>query len=80
MTRFIEDKNVQTRLLFSGNLIRHPCFDQIRDTDAYRVAGSLEQTDFIMNNTFWVGVYPGMTDEKIDYMVQVITSAVNREL
>lgn len=80
VTRFIEDKNVQTRLLFSGNLIRHPCFDQIRDTDAYRVAGSLEQTDFIMNNTFWVGVYPGMTDEKIDYMVQVITSAVNREL
>lgn len=80
VTRFIEDKKVQTRLLFSGNLIRHPCFDQIRDTDAYRVAGSLEQTDFIMNNTFWVGVYPGMTDEKIDYMVQVITSAVNREL
>ena len=78
MTRFIEDKNVQTRLLFSGNLIRHPCFDQIRDTDAYRVAGSLDQTDFIMNNTFWVGVYPGMTDEKLEYMARVIKEAMCR--
>ena len=78
MTRFIEDKNVQTRLLFSGNLIRHPCFDQIRDTDAYRVTGGLEQTDFIMNNTFWVGVYPGMTDEKLEYMAKVIGEATGR--
>lgn len=78
VTRYIESKNVQTRLLFSGNLIKHPCFDQIRDTDAYRVAGSLEQTDFIMNNTFWVGVYPGMTDEKLDYMAQAIAEAVRR--
>lgn len=78
VTRSIESKNVQTRLLFSGNLIKHPCFDQIRDTDAYRVAGSLEQTDFIMNNTFWVGVYPGMTDEKLDYMAQAIAEAVGK--
>lgn len=72
VTRYIEDHNVQTRLLFSGNLIKHPCFDQIRDTDAYRVIGSLENTEFIMNNSFWVGVYPGMTDEMIDYMVATI--------
>lgn len=77
VTRYIEDHNIQTRLLFSGNLIRHPCFDQIRGTDAYRVAGSLETTDFIMNNTFWVGVYPGMTDEMIDYMAKTILEAVN---
>lgn len=78
VVRYIEDKNVQTRMLFSGNLIKHPCFDEIRGTGAYRVAGSLSETDRIMNNTFWVGVYPGMTDEMIDYMAQVITEAVNQ--
>lgn len=78
VTKYVEDHNVQTRLLFSGNLIKHPCFDQIRDTDAYRVSGTLENTEFIMNNSFWVGVYPGMTDEMIDYMAKVIIEAVNR--
>ena len=78
VTRYIESHNVQTRLLFSGNLIKHPCFDQYRDTDNYRVAGDLTNTDFIMNNTFWVGVYPGMTDEKLDYMAKTIIEAVNQ--
>ena len=78
VTRFIEDHNVQTRLLFSGNLIKHPCFDQIRGTDAYRVVGDLNQTEFILNQTFWVGVYPGMTDEMIDYMAEVILQAVDQ--
>ena len=77
VTRYIEEHNVQTRLLFSGNLTKHPCFDQIRGTDDYRVVGNLEVTDFVMNNTFWVGVYPGMTDEMIDYMAKVIIEAVN---
>ena len=77
ITRYIEDHNVQTRLLFSGNLIKHPCFNQIRNTDRYRVSGGLEVTDFVMNNTFWVGVYPGMTDDMIDYMAKVIIEAVN---
>lgn len=77
VTCYIEEHNVQTRLLFSGNLIKHPCFDQIRGTDAYRVVGSLENTEFIMKNSFWIGVYPGMTDEMIDYMAQVICEAVN---
>ena len=76
VTRYIEEHNIQSRLLFSGNLIKHPCFDQIRGTDAYRVAGDLANTEFIMRNTFWVGVYPGMTDEKIDYMAKVIKEAV----
>lgn len=53
ITKYLEDHNIQTRLLFSGNLIKHPCFDQIRDTDAYRIAGKLEHTEFIMNHTFW---------------------------
>lgn len=78
VVRYIEEHNVQTRLLFSGNLIKHPCFDQIRGTNAYRVVGNLENTEFIMNNTFWVGVYPGMTDTMIDYMAQVISEAVNQ--
>ncbi|MBQ9392306.1 MAG: lipopolysaccharide biosynthesis protein RfbH [Lachnospiraceae bacterium] len=77
ITSYIEDHNVQTRLLFSGNLIKHPAFDQIRNTDKYRVCGELINTDYIMNNTFWVGVYPGMTDEMIDYMAQVIIEAVS---
>lgn len=77
VTRYIEDHNIQTRLLFSGNVIKHPCFDQIRNTDAYRVVGDLHNTDFIVNNTFWVGVYPGMTDAMIDYMAQIVKEAVN---
>lgn len=77
VVRYIESKNVQTRMLFSGNLIKHPCFDSIRGTDAYRVAGELTATDKIMKNTFWVGVYPGMTDEMIDYMAKTIIEAVN---
>jgi len=79
VTGYIENHNMQTRLLFSGNLIKHPCFDQIRGTAAYRVAGSLEMTDYIMNNSFWVGVYPGMTDEMIDYMAEIIIRAVSQK-
>ena len=76
VTRYIEEHNIQTRLLFSGNLIKHPCFDQIRGRDAYRVVGELANTELIMNNTFWVGVYPGMTDEMIDYMAKVVIEGV----
>ena len=76
ITHYIEEHNIQTRLLFSGNLIKHPCFDQIRGTSAYRVIGELANTEFIMNNSFWVGVYPGMTDEMIVYMAKVIEGAM----
>lgn len=78
VTKYIESKNVQTRLLFSGNIIKQPCFDEIRDTDAYRVIENLKNSDFVVSNTFWVGVYPGMTDAMVDYMAYVITEAVNR--
>lgn len=77
VVKYIEDRNIQTRLLFGGNIVHQPCFDEIRGTDAYRISGKLEETDFIMNNTFWVGVYPGMNDEMIDYMAAVIREAVN---
>lgn len=74
---YIESKGIQTRMLFAGNLIKHPCFDEMRRTgEGYRVVGGLENTDRIMRDTFWVGVYPGMTDEKIDYMIRAICEAV----
>ena len=64
-------------MLFAGNLIKHPCFNQMRETEkGYRIVGSLDNTDRIMNDAFWVGVYPDMTDEKIDYMAQIIKEAV----
>lgn len=72
----IEAANIQTRVLFAGNIIRHPCFDSIRDTAAYRVAGQLDVTDRIMRDTFWVGVYPGMTDAMIDKMASVIKESL----
>ena len=75
----IENHGVQTRNLFAGNLIKHPCFDEMRATgEGYRVVGSLDNTDRIMRDTFWVGVYPGMTDEMIDYMAKTIKEAVNQ--
>ncbi len=76
ITKYIEAHNIQTRLLFSGNLIKHPCFDQIRRTEKYKIIDELTNTDFVMNNTFWVGVYPGMTDEMISYMAMIILGAV----
>src|SRR5699024_5441266 len=79
VVHYIESKGIQTRMLFAGNLTKHPCFDQMRaEGRGYRIAGSLENTDRIMRDTFWVGVYPGMTDEKIDYMAKVIREAGRR--
>ena len=73
LVQHIEGSGVQTRMLFAGNLTKHPCFDQMRaEGKGYRVAGSLAVTDRIMKDTFWVGVYPGMTEEKLSYMARVI--------
>lgn len=77
VVKYLEEHGVQTRNLFAGNLIKHPCFDEMRKTgQGYRVVGSLVNTDRIMRDTFWVGIYPGMTDEKIDYMAKIIKEAV----
>ena len=77
--RYLENHGIQTRMLFAGNLIKHPCFDEMRkDGKGYRVIGDLANTDRIMNDTFWVGVYPGMTDEKLMYMAKIIKEAVNK--
>ena len=77
IVRHIESKGIQTRMLFAGNLTKHPCFDEMRKTgEGYRIAGPLTNTDRIMRDTFWVGVYPGMTEEMIDYMASAIKEAL----
>ncbi len=77
LVKYLEEHGIQTRNLFAGNLTKHPCFDEIRnDGKSYRVVGTLENTDRIMNDTFWIGVYPGMTDEKIDYMIKCIKEEI----
>ena len=59
------------------NLIKHPCFDEMRASGTgYRVVGELENTERILRDTFWVGVYPGMNDEMIDFMAKTIREAV----
>lgn len=79
LVRFIEQKGVQTRMLFAGNLTKHPCFDELRESgEGYRIVGELRETDRIMRDTFWVGVYPGMTPEMIDYMASVILEGLNQ--
>lgn len=73
----LEEQKIQTRMLFAGNLTKHPCFDEMRASgEGYRVVGSLDNTDRIMRDTFWIGVYPGMTDSMIGYMAENIASAV----
>ncbi len=80
VVKYVEAKGVQTRMLFAGNLTKHPCFDEMRSSkQGYRVVGELTNTDRIMNDTFWVGVYPGMTDEMIDYMAKTIVEAVEAQ-
>ena len=68
----LEKSGIQTRALFAGNIIKHPCFDSIRNSDAYRVVGELTNTDKMMNNAFWVGVYPGMSKAMLDKIAKVI--------
>jgi CDP-6-deoxy-D-xylo-4-hexulose-3-dehydrase len=71
LVQHLENNKVQTRMLFAGNLIKHPCFDEMRRSGkGYRVAGKLENTDRILHDTFWIGVYPGMTPAMLKYMVK----------
>ena len=73
----LEGSGIQTRRLFAGNLMKHPCFDQMRKEGiGYRVSGSLDNTDRIMNDSFWVGVYPGMTERMLDRMAEMMAEAL----
>lgn len=79
LVEFLEKNKIQTRNLFAGNLIKHPAFDEMRKSgEGYRQIGNLKNTDFIMNNTFWIGVYPGMTNEMIDYMIGKIREYIQK--
>ena len=76
-SQYLESKKIQTRNLFAGNLLKHPAFDEMRRSgEGFRVVGKLDGTDFIMNNTLWIGVYPGMTHEMLDYMITTIKEFV----
>lgn len=79
MVQYLESKGIQTRMLFSGNLLRHPCFSELRARgEGYRVVGELSETDRIMRDSFWVGVYPGITDEMIDVIAKTIREGLLR--
>lgn len=74
LTSYLEQNKIQTRNLFAGNLTKHPCFDEMRRTgEGYRIVGELKNTDFVMTNGFWIGVYPGMTKEMNQWMIKCIS-------
>lgn len=77
MVEYLEGCNIQTRNLFAGNITRHPCFDDLNRGVDYRIAGELKNTDKIMNDSFWVGLYPGMNQDKLNYMVESIKRFIN---
>lgn len=72
LVEHLEKNLIQTRNLFAGNILKHPCFEDLKESVDYKVIGSLENTDKIMNDAFWIGVYPGMTEKKLEYMVEKI--------
>jgi CDP-6-deoxy-D-xylo-4-hexulose-3-dehydrase len=76
IVEFLENNNIQTRNLFAGNILRHPIFDYLKEDINYRIIGDLKNTDKIMNDSFWIGVYPGMGDDKINYMIKKIKEAI----
>ena len=75
VVHLLEEAGIQTRMLFAGNLTRHPCFEAL-EANAFRTAVPLTQTDRILENTFWVGVYPGLSVQAIEYMAAQIRNAV----
>ncbi len=77
LAKYLEAHKIQTRNLFAGNLLKHPAFDQLKqEGKGYKVVGDFKGTDFIMNNTLWIGVYPGMTEEMLGYMIKTIKEFV----
>lgn len=78
IVQYLEENGIQTRMLFAGNIIKHPCFDEIRNNEEkYRIVGDLDNTNKIMEDTFWIGLYPGMTQEKLEYTIKKIKESIN---
>ena len=81
LVQYLEMNKIQTRMLFAGNLLKHPCFDEMRGSgEGYRVIGTLPNTDRIMKDTFWIGVYPGMTKKMLDYMIEHIQKFIKKQI
>ena len=74
LTRELEAKKIGTRLIFAGNLLRQPAYEGLE----YRVVGEMTNTDFVMNQSFWIGTFPGLTTEMLDYIAEVIAAFVAR--
>jgi len=77
LSEHLEKVGVQTRNLFAGNMIKHPLFADLKRGVDYKISGELKNTDKIMNDSFWVGVYPGMSDEKIGYIIKTVRGFVS---
>lgn len=78
--QYLEDNGIQTRMLFAGNLVKHPCFDGMRHKGTgYKIIGDLKNTDYVMRNSFWLGVYPGMSESMLSFMIEKVTEAVVSE-
>jgi len=78
LAQHLEENRIQTRNLFAGNILRHPCFENLQEGVDYRVAGPLTVTDSIMNDSLWIGLYPGMGDARLDYMILTIRTFCSR--
>lgn len=79
LAQYLESRKIQTRNLFAGNLLKHPAFDSMRkEGKGFRTVGDLSQTDYVMNNTLWIGVYPGMTPEMLQYMITTLKDFVSK--
>lgn len=76
LVRYLESRKIATRLLFGGNLIRQPAYQDV----SYRVVGELKNTDVVMNQTFWVGVYPGLTEQMIAYIIETVATFVRERV
>ena len=77
LVKYLEDNKIQTRNLFAGNITRHPCFEELAEGKDYRIASELKNTDKIMNDSFWIGLYPGMGQDKLNYMIEKIRDFVS---
>ena len=75
LAKHLEGRNVQTRNLFAGNIVKHPCFEGLEEGRDYRIAGPLDVTDAIMNRSLWIGLYPGMGRARLDYMIDAVRAA-----
>ncbi|MCH5221793.1 MAG: lipopolysaccharide biosynthesis protein RfbH [Muribaculaceae bacterium] len=77
LTSYLEKRKIQTRTMFAGNLIKHPAFDQFMPGSDFRVIGELKNTDYVLENTFWIGVYPGLTDKMVAFIIEAIRQFVS---